>query len=134
MYLLRGAAEAAKSGAKSATPIAALLFLISMLSGLAFADDPNPVPKVPKGDVAMMDAFAHAAAGLDGFLSTWRDPPRGAKRFSVKIGLMDASGAPGYVIVRPGVVVSGRVEWFWTHGLRADGAGFTAGLIYRPLG
>jgi len=132
MYLLPRAAEAAKLGARSAARIAALLLLISLLSGIAFADDPNPVPKVPKGDAAMMNAFARAAAGLDGFLTKWRDPPPGAKRFSVKIGLMDATDPPGYAIVRPGVVVRGQVEWFWTHGLRADGAGFAAELGNDP--
>jgi uncharacterized protein YegJ (DUF2314 family) len=103
----------------------AAILLASLHSGGAFAEDPNPVPKVPKGDPAMNAAFARAAAGLDGFFAKLRNPPKGAERFSVKIGLTDASGAPGYAIVRPGAGAAGPVEWFWTNHLNADGAGFT---------
>jgi uncharacterized protein YegJ (DUF2314 family) len=108
--------------------ILAALLVASLHSGIALADDPNPVPKVPKGDPAMSAAFAHAAAGLDGFFVKWRQPPAGAQGFSVKIGLTDAPGAPGYALVRPGASAVGQVEWFWTHGLRAEGAGFSAEL------
>jgi uncharacterized protein YegJ (DUF2314 family) len=102
------------------------LLLAALSSGTAIATDPNPVPKVPTGDPAMSAAFAHAAAGLDGFFAKWRNPGPGARGFSVKIGLMDAPGAPGYAIVRPDTSAPGRVEYFWTHGLRAEGAGFSA--------
>jgi uncharacterized protein YegJ (DUF2314 family) len=74
----------------------------------------------------MNAAFAHAAAGLDGFFAMWRNPPPGAEGFSVKIGLTDAPGAPGYAIVRPGMSAPGQVEWFWTHNLRGEGVGFSA--------
>ncbi|WP_158815659.1 DUF2314 domain-containing protein [Methylocapsa sp. S129] len=74
----------------------------------------------------MSAAFAHAATGLDDFFAKWRHPPKGAQRFSVKIGLMDVPGAPGYALVRPDAFPAGQVEWFWMHDLRADGAGFSA--------
>ena len=100
--------------------------LLSLCQAPAFANDPNPVPNVPKGDPAMTAAFARAAAGLDEFFAKWRNPPAGAERFSVKIGLTDTPGAPGYAIVRPGDGAPGFVEWFWTNNLRADGTGFSA--------
>jgi len=102
--------------------------LLASCQGPALANDPNPVPKVPKGDPAMTTAFARAAAGLDGFLAKWRNPPAGAERFSVKIGLMDTPGAPGYAIVPPDGdgSTAGFVEWFWTNHLRAEGTGFSA--------
>ncbi len=92
----------------------------------ASPSDPNPVPKVPKGDPAMDAAFARAAAGLDGFFAKWRNPPSGAERFSVKIGLTDAPGAPGYAIVRPGAGAAGPVEWFWTSHARTKAQAFRA--------
>ena len=107
---------------------ATAILLASLLPGMAFATDPNPVPKVPTGDPAMSAAFARAAAGLDGFFAKWRDPPPGAERFPVKIGLKDAAGDPGYAIVRPDDSTPDKVEWFWTSDLRVDGAGFSAQL------
>jgi uncharacterized protein YegJ (DUF2314 family) len=92
----------------------------------AFALDANPVPKVPKRDPAMSAAFARATATLNEFLAKWRNPPPGAEGFSVKVGLMDISAAPGYAIVRPNSGVSDPVEWFWTDGLRQEGEGFVA--------
>jgi uncharacterized protein YegJ (DUF2314 family) len=103
----------------------AAILLAMLQSGGALAEDPNPVPKVPKGDPAMNAAFARAAAGLDGFFAKLRNPPKGAERFSVKIGLTDASGARGYAIVRPGADAAGRVEWFWTNHLRTEASGFS---------
>jgi uncharacterized protein YegJ (DUF2314 family) len=93
--------------------------------GSAFALDPNPVPKVPKGDPAMAAAFARASATLDGFLAKWRKPPPGAEGFTVKIGLMDIAAAPGYALVKPDSSVAEPVEWFWTNALRQEGDGFT---------
>lgn len=114
--------------AKLKVRLLAAPLLASLLSGVAIAGDPNPVPMVPKGDPAMSAAFARAAAGLDGFLAKWRDPPPGSERFAVKIGLTDAPGAPGYVIVRPDGPATGQVEWFWASDLHAEGAGFSAQL------
>ena len=94
--------------------------------GSAFALDSNPVPNVPKGDPAMSAAFAHAAATLDGFFAKWRNPPRGAEGFTVKIGVMDTAAAPGYAIVKPDSPVANPVEWFWTSDLRQEGDGFVA--------
>jgi uncharacterized protein YegJ (DUF2314 family) len=110
------------------------VLLLILCRGPAFANDPNPVPKVPKGDSAMTAAFARAAAGLDGFFAKWRNPPAGAERFSVKIGLMDTPGAPGYALVRPDrdSGASGFVEWFWTNHLRAEETGFSAQLSNEP--
>ncbi len=110
--------------------LSAMLAWAALCAGLAFAGDPNPVPKVPKGDPAMAAAFAHAAASLDGFFAAWRDPPPGAERFSVKIGLIDTPEAPGYAVVRPGA--PGAIEWFWTNHLSVDGAGFSARLGNDP--
>lgn len=112
--------------AKARVSVATALLAASALSGAAFAGDPNPVPLVPKGDPAMSAAFARAAATLDGFLAKWRDPPPGAEGFSVKIGLIDTPGAPGYAVVRPGA--PGAIEWFWADSLRVDGAAFSARL------
>lgn len=101
--------------------------LLAFLSGgMAAAGDANPVSKVPTGDPAMSAAFARAAAGLDAFFEKWRDPPPGAAHFSVKIGLTDAPGAPGYAIVRPDGPAAGPVEWFWTDNLRVETSGFSA--------
>jgi uncharacterized protein YegJ (DUF2314 family) len=88
---------------------------------VAWAIDPNPVPSVPKGDPAMLAAFARAAANLDEFLAKWR-----AEGFTVKIGLMDRSAAPGRAFVKPGASLAAPVEWFWTHNLRQNSDGFTA--------
>jgi uncharacterized protein YegJ (DUF2314 family) len=114
--------------------LTAAVLLLVWRQGPAFANDPNPVPKVPKGDPAMTAAFARAAAGLDGFLAKWRNPPPGAERFSVKLGLRDTPGAPGYAIVRPDTDsgTSGFVEWFWTNDLRAEATGFSAKLSNEP--
>jgi uncharacterized protein YegJ (DUF2314 family) len=122
--------------ARLAIPAAAALLLAASFSSTVLANDPNPVPKVPKGDSAMTAAFARAAAGLDGFLVKWRKPPAGAERFSVKIGLRDTPGAPGYAIVRPDSdsSTSGFVEWFWTNNLREDGTGFAAQISNDPEG
>ncbi len=100
----------------------------------SLAQDANPIPKVPKGDPAMSAAFARAASGLDGFFAKLRDPPPGAQRFSVKIGLKDSPGEPGYTIVRPDLAASadGRVEWFWVNTLRPEGAGFSAKIANDP--
>ena len=106
--------------------------LLALCQGPALAGDPNPVPKVPTGDPAMSAAFAHAAAGLDDFFSKWRNPPPGAERFTVKIGLVDTPAAPGYAIIRPGAAAAGLVEWFWTSDLRAEGAGFSAKISNDP--
>jgi uncharacterized protein YegJ (DUF2314 family) len=108
----------------------AALLGAALCAGFAFAGDPNPIPKVPKGDPAMSAAFAHAAAGLDGFFAAWRNPPPGAERFSIKIGLIDTPEAPGYAVVRPGA--PGAIEWFWTRDLRVAGAGFSARLANDP--
>jgi uncharacterized protein YegJ (DUF2314 family) len=112
--------------------LAAGALLLACCQGPAFANDPNPVPKVPTGDPAMTAAFDRAAAGLDEFFAKWRNPPAGAERFSVKIGLTDTPGAPGYAIVRPGNGASGFVEWFWTNHLRAEATGFSAQLSNDP--
>jgi uncharacterized protein YegJ (DUF2314 family) len=98
----------------------------------ALAEDPNPVPKVPKRDAAMSAAFAKAAAGLDDFLANWRHPPRGADRFVVKIGLMDVAGAPGYAVVKPDAPVVQIVEWFWAGDLKEEGTGFSGRLSNKP--
>jgi len=74
----------------------------------------------------MSAAFARAAAGLDDFLTKWRNPPAGVKSFSVKIGLTDAPGQPGYAVVQPGAAPGAMVEWFWMGNLREEGAGFAA--------
>ena len=105
--------------------LAAGALLAALYSGAAFATDPNPVPKVPTGDPAMNAAFARAAAGLDGFFAKMRNPPPGAERFTVKLGLTDAPGAPGYAIVLPGAGAAGPVEWFWTSNVHAEAAGFS---------
>ena len=42
--------------------------IASLHAGAVRAEDPNPVPKVPKGDPEMNAAFARAAAGLDRIL------------------------------------------------------------------
>jgi uncharacterized protein YegJ (DUF2314 family) len=123
---VRRSSDAVAVRAKFMARISAALLLASLHSGMAFADESNPAPKVPKGDAAMSAAFAHAAAGLDGFFAKWRQPPPGAEGFSVKIGLTDAQGAPGYAIVRPDTPATRQVEWFWTNNLRAEGAGFSA--------
>jgi uncharacterized protein YegJ (DUF2314 family) len=99
-------------------------------AGPALAADPNPVPAVPKGDPAMNAAFARAAATLDAFLAAWRNPPHGAGRFAVKIGLVDTPNAPGYAVAPPGA--PGSIEWFWARDLRAEGAGFSARLANDP--
>jgi uncharacterized protein YegJ (DUF2314 family) len=111
-------------GARLRVVIAAVALLTA--PSAAFAIDPNPIPKVPKDDPAMLAAFARAAATLDEFFAKWRNPPPGAEGFSLKIGLMDISAAPGYALVKPGADVEGPVEWFWTQNLRQDGDGFTA--------
>jgi uncharacterized protein YegJ (DUF2314 family) len=102
------------------------------LQAPAFANDPNPVPIVPKGDPAMSAAFARAAAGLDGFFLKWRSPPAGAEHFWVKIGLTDTAGQPGFALVRPGADAAGLVEWFWADNLRAEGDGFSGELSNEP--
>jgi uncharacterized protein YegJ (DUF2314 family) len=106
--------------------------LLTLNLGIAFADDPNPVPKVPKRDPAMSEAFAHAAASLDKFFAKWRHPPTGSERFSVKIGLAAAPGAPGYAIVRPDTDTNDRVEWFWANHLLVEGADFSAQIANDP--
>jgi uncharacterized protein YegJ (DUF2314 family) len=111
---------------------AAVLLLIVSRSGTALAGDPNPVTMVPKGDPAMTAAFAHAAAGLDGFLAKWRTPPPGADRFAVKIGLVDAPGAPGYAFVLPGEGAASQVEWFWVIDLHSEGATFSGRIGNDP--
>jgi uncharacterized protein YegJ (DUF2314 family) len=113
---------------------AAVLLLALSYSGTALANDPNPVPKVPMGDPAMTAAFAHARLGLEGFLLIWRHPPPGADRFAVKIGLMDAPGVPGYVIVSPvdDATQNGRIEWFWVVDLHSEGAGFSGQIGNDP--
>jgi uncharacterized protein YegJ (DUF2314 family) len=113
--------------------VVALLALFPF--GVAFALDPNPVPSVPKADPAMSAAFARAAAGLDGFFAKLSDPPRGAERFSVKIGLMDAPGRLGYTIVRPDSAPDmddGVIEWFWVNALRTEGTGFSGKIANDP--
>jgi uncharacterized protein YegJ (DUF2314 family) len=112
----------------------AVLLLALSRSGIALADDPNPVPKVPKGDPAMTAAFARARIGLEGFLLRWSKPPPGADRFAVKIGLMDAPGVPGYVIVPPleDASANGRIEWFWVINLHSEGAGFSGQIGNDP--
>jgi uncharacterized protein YegJ (DUF2314 family) len=109
--------------------VAAALLLVALGSATALAGDPNPVPSVPKGDPAMSAAFARAAATLDDFFAKWRNPPAGADRFLVKIGLADSDVPPGYVVIRPGAAGPGSpVEWFWAGDLHAEGAGFSAQL------
>lgn len=104
--------------------------LVALAVGFVFqrasAEDPNPVPKVPKVDPGMQAAFARAAAGLDEFFAKWRNPPPGAEDFAVKIGLIDSPRPPGYALVRPGAVTTAPVEWFWMHNLRAESGGFAA--------
>lgn len=113
--------------------LASAALLSALPAAAALADDPNPVPKVPKGDPAMTAAFARAAATLDVFLERWRHPPPGAGRFSVKIGLADSSAPPGFVIIRPGAAgPGGPVEWFWAGDLRVEGARFSAQLHNDP--
>jgi uncharacterized protein YegJ (DUF2314 family) len=112
----------------------AAFLLVASHSGAALASDPNPAPKVPRGDAAMSAAFAHAAANLDDFFAKWRHPPPGSERFSVKIGLMAAPDAPGYAIVRPDADTDTphRVEWFWTNHLHVEGADFSAQIANDP--
>lgn len=112
--------------ARLANRISAALLFAFLHSGTADARDPNPVPQVPKEDPAMTAAFAKASASLDEFFAKWHNPPPNAQGFSVKIGLTETPGAPGYAIVLPGKSASGPVEWFWTRNLRQDGAGFSA--------
>ena len=112
--------------------VTALMFALAH-SAAALADDPNPVPKVPKGDPAMRAAFARAASTLDNFFGKWRHPPPGAERFLVKIGLADSGAPPGYVVIRPGAAgPGGPVEWFWAGDLRREGAGYSAQLGNDP--
>ena len=94
--------------------------------GTAFAagDSVN----VSGNDPAMAAAFKRAAATLDDFLAKWRKRPEGTETFTVKVGLMDTSGQPGWAIVRPGATPPNYVEWFWVSNLREDGAGFAAEL------
>jgi uncharacterized protein YegJ (DUF2314 family) len=101
---------------------------------MALASDPNPTPKVPRRDPAMTAAFAHAAAGLDEFFAKWRHPPPGSERFSVKIGLANAPGAPGYAIVRPeqDAEETRRIEWFWANHLHVEGADLSADIANDP--
>jgi len=113
---------------------ASAVVLLLLQLGAALAGDPNPVSKVPTGDPAMSAAFAKAAAGLDGFFAKWRDPPPGAQRFTVKIGLVDTSEPPGYAIVRPGSAATRIVEWFWVTNLQAEGMGFSGRLGNDPEG
>ena len=94
--------------------------------GSALATEPDPVPKVPKGDPAMSAAFARAAATLDEFFTKWRNPPPGAAGFTVKIGLKDVATPPGFAIVRPDMPSAEPIEWFWMHDLRQDTDGFAA--------
>jgi uncharacterized protein YegJ (DUF2314 family) len=110
----------------------AAVSLFLLLMGAAFAGDPDPLPKVPKGDPAMNAAFARAAAGLDGFFAKWRNPPPGAQRFTVKIGLVDTTEPPGYAIIRPGSPTTRIVEWFWVTDLLVDGTGFSGRLGNDP--
>ena len=112
-------------------PAAAILCL-ALSTAPAFAKDLSPVMKVPAGDLAMDAAFAKAAASLDDFFAVWRNPPAGAKGFSVKIGLIDTPNPPGYAIVQPREEGSGKIEWFWTRDLRTDGAGFAAEIDNDP--
>ena len=127
-----GSSKPAHTGARSRVLRSAALLSAAFCSGSALASDPTPVPRVPTGDPAMAAAFAHAAAGLDGFFAQWRDPAPGVKGFSVKIGLTDSAGAPGYAIVRPAGSATGPVEWFWTRDLRAEGTGFSAQIANDP--
>ena len=106
--------------------------IIAPMAAPAFADDPNPVTKVPKGDPAMVAAFGKAAATFDHFLAVWRSPPPGGKGFSVKIGLVDAQAAPGYTLVAPGSGPRIGVEWFWTNELREEEGGYSARLSNDP--
>jgi uncharacterized protein YegJ (DUF2314 family) len=122
---------AARTTFKVCLSALALLLVVSH-SGMALAGDPNPVQIVPKGDPAMTAAFAHAAAGLDGFLAKWRTPPPGADRFAVKIGLVDAPGAPGYAFVLPGEGAASQVEWFWVIDLHTEGATFSGRIGNDP--
>jgi uncharacterized protein YegJ (DUF2314 family) len=112
----------------------AAFLLVASHSGAALASDPNPVPKVPRGDPAMTAAFARAAASLDEFFAKWRHPPPGSERFSVKIGLMATPDAPGYAIVRPDADTdtTHRVEWFWANHLLVEGADFSAQIANDP--
>jgi len=115
--------------------IAAALLLAAIGSAPALAGDPNPVPNVPKGDPAMLAAFARAAASLDDFFAKWRKPPAGSERFVVKIGLADSASPPGYVVIRPGAPgPGGPVEWFWAGDLHEEGSGFSAQLGNDPDG
>ncbi|HLH11412.1 MAG TPA: DUF2314 domain-containing protein [Methylovirgula sp.] len=108
-----------------------LLLAWLLLVGVAFAQEPDTV-KVPHMDPDMSAAFARAAAGLDAFLEKWRNPPPGAERFAVKIGLVDSSSPPGYEVVRPDSDTSDIVEWFWVNDLRIDGADFSGRLANDP--
>jgi uncharacterized protein YegJ (DUF2314 family) len=100
-----------------------LLFAPAYLT-TAFAE--GPTYKVEAFDPDMVQAFAKARAGLDHFLAIWRNRPAGAEGFSVKIGLRDTPGDPGYAIVQPLADPPGPVEWFWTRNLRTEGDGFVA--------
>ena len=134
MYLcMRKSFHPTLSQAKKIISAGSLLAL-SSLATVAFAQDPNPVPMVPKGDPAMSAAFAHAAAGLDGFFAKYHNPPPGSEGYSVKIGLVDTSNPPGYALTRPDLDLDTPrfVEWFWTDGLTIERDGFSAPLGNDP--
>ena len=85
---------------------------------------------VPAGDPAMAAAYRKAAATLDQFLAAWRQPPTGAKRFAVKVGLKAVSTPPGFEIVRPGS--PGVVEYFWIGDLSQTAQGFAGAVHNEP--
>jgi uncharacterized protein YegJ (DUF2314 family) len=110
-----------------------IAMVVLFLHSSVFAQDPGPVPIVPKGDPAMKAAFAHAAAGLDEFFTKYRKPPHGSRGYSVKIGLMDTSNPPGYALAHPNDAATNFVEWFWTEGLSIEpNGGFSAPLGNDP--
>jgi uncharacterized protein YegJ (DUF2314 family) len=95
------------------------------------SDEPTPT-HVPHMDPAMTAAFVRAAAGLDMFFKTWRNPPPGAERFAVKIGLIESPAPPGYAVVRPNNGGEAIVEWLWLNNLHADGADLSGRLADDP--
>ena len=111
----------------------ALRFLLPfVLASAALAKDPDPVPRMSRGDPAMAAAYAKARAGLDDFLSKWRRPAAGMSGFTVKVGLADAPSGGGFVILRPNAPAVGHAEYFWIVNLRASGDEFEGEIGNDP--
>jgi uncharacterized protein YegJ (DUF2314 family) len=97
---------------------------------LALAQQDRVVDISPQ-DPAMAAAYQKARDGLAGFLELLRNPPEGAEKFAVKIGIVDGKGG-GHRIVRSGDS-SGRSEFFWVNDLKREGDQFTGRIANTPM-